>query len=221
MNRNDKIWSASLAAMALAAMACIGGCSAPERSRTLGDSRVSANTIAVQVCSNCHGVQGVSTSPNFPHLAAQPAAYLEAQLKAFKGHGRSDRAGFEYMWGLSSRLSDEQIAGLSSYFSRQPAAPGRAGDPAREQRGKAIFADGISASGIPACASCHGAKGEGMGTFPRLAGQHADYVFKQLTVFQRTDERPDGAIMKGVAHALTHDDILSLAAYVESIRPER
>jgi len=70
---------------------------------------------------------------------------------------------------------------------------------------------------IPACAGCHGARGEGNGTFPRLAGQHADYVVKQLVVFQRTDERPEGAIMKTVAHALTEDNMEAVAAYVQGL----
>ncbi|RFP08500.1 cytochrome c4 [Duganella sp. BJB488] len=204
-----------LASMLLAGIA---GCTSIERSRSFSDERVSASTTALQVCSNCHGVKGISTSPNFPHLAAQSPGYLEAQLKAFRGHGRADPGGFEYMWGISAKLSDRQIAGLSRYFSQQPAATGYSSDPVREQRGKAIFADGISSSGVPACASCHGAHGEGMGAFPRLAGQHADYISKQLTAFQRTDERPDSAIMQSVAHALTNDDIASLASYVESIR---
>jgi cytochrome c553 len=200
-------------------LAGIAGCSSVERSRSLSDERVSARTTALQVCSNCHGVQGISTSPNFPHLAAQSADYLEAQLKAFRGHGRSNPAAIEYMWGMSAKLSDQQIAGLSSYFSQQPAPAGHASDPIHAQRGKVIFADGISNSEVPACTSCHGAHGEGMGAFPRLAGQPANYIVKQLTVFQQTDERPDSAVMKSVAHSLTHDDIISLAAYVESIRP--
>ncbi|HEU4777455.1 MAG TPA: c-type cytochrome [Telluria sp.] len=207
------------AALMLAMIAAVSACSSLDRSRALDNPRVGATTIAMQVCSNCHGLHGVSTSPNFPNLAAQPAAYLEAQLKAFKAHGRSDPAGFEYMWGLSARLSDEQIAGLSQYFSQQAAAVGRAGDPVREQRGKEIFMNGTAGGATPACASCHGAKGEGMATFPRLAGQHADYVVKQLGVFQRTEGRPEGAIMKTVAHSLSSDDIANLAAYVQSIPP--
>ncbi|MBA5690582.1 c-type cytochrome [Rugamonas apoptosis] len=206
------------AAMLLVMLAGVSGCASLERSRALDDPRVAANTIAMQVCSNCHGVQGRSTSPNFPHLAGQSATYLEAQLKAFKGHGRSDPAGFEYMWGLSARLSDEQIAGLGRYFSEQSPPPGQSSDPVREQRGNDIFHNGRADGGVPACASCHGAKGEGMATFPRLAGQHADYIVKQLAVFQRTEGRPEGAIMKTVAHALSDDDIVNLAAYVQSIR---
>jgi cytochrome c553 len=70
---------------------------------------------------------------------------------------------------------------------------------------------------VPACATCHGESAQGKDTFPRLAGQHADYVIKQLVVFQRTDQRPDGAIMKVFAHELSADDIRNVATYVQSV----
>jgi cytochrome c553 len=209
---------ALLVAAAVALMAgSLVGCTSPERSRALDDEKLSAKTIALQVCSNCHGTTGVSTSPNFPMLAAQPQTYLVAQLKAFKAHGRSDPAGFEYMWGLSARLSDSQIEGLATYYASQPAAPGRGGKAAALGEGRKIFEEGIPARSIPACTACHGAKGEGNGQFPRLAGQHADYVAKQLNVFARTDARPGGAMMKAVAHDLSKDNIADVAHYLESM----
>lgn len=84
-------------------------------------------------------------------------------------------------------------------------------------RGRPIFNDGISAKGIPPCHSCHGPGGAGNEKFPRLAGQHADYLVKQLTVFQRTDERPEGSIMKTVAHDLTQENIIDVAAYLQAL----
>ncbi|WP_025918442.1 c-type cytochrome, partial [Herminiimonas sp. CN] len=83
--------------------------------------------------------------------------------------------------------------------------------------GQSIYAQGIAANNTPACATCHGAKGEGMQQFPRLAGQHADYIVKQLLVFQRTDERPEGSVMKTVAHGLTPENIAGVAAYLEAL----
>ena len=201
----------------IACVALIAACSQPTRSRNLGDPGVSAITLAQQVCSNCHGVEGRSTSPNFPNLAGQTEAYTAAQLKSFRSHGRRDPAGFEYMWGLSRGLTDEQISGLAAYYSgRQPARQSPAANAAQLAAGKALFETGVPAKNVPACSTCHGANGEGNATFPRIAGQHADYLVKQLIVFQRTDERPEGAIMKTVAHELARDDIESVAAYVQS-----
>ena len=200
------------------ALLAAAGCSNLERSRDLANPHVSATTLAQQVCSNCHGMSGVAVSPNFPNLAAQGDPYFVAQMNGFKSHGRHDPAGFEYMWGLSRSLTEEQIAGLAAYYSGQtPANQGAEGAPARLDAGKEIFDKGVPDKGVPACATCHGAHGEGMATFPRLAGQHADYLVKQLAVFQRTDDRPEGSIMKTVAHELTQQNIDDVAGYLQAL----
>lgn len=196
----------------------LAGCADVNRSRDLSNPKVPAMVIAQQVCSNCHGMDGNSVSPNFPKLAGQPVAYLVAQLKEFRNHNRQDPAGFEYMWGISRSLTDEQIQGLAAYFSGQrPARGPRESDVTREAAGKTLFHAGLPSKNVPACATCHGESAQGNETHPRLAGQHADYVIKQLIVFQRTDQRPDGAIMKVVAHELSPDDIRNVAAYVQSL----
>jgi cytochrome c553 len=122
------------------------------------------------------------------------------------------------MWGLSRSLTEDQIKGLAAYFAAQKPVPQPAeGTAAQVQAGKAIFESGVSAKNIPACATCHGAAGQGNGAFPRIAGQHADYLVKQLVVFQRTDERPQGSVMKVIAHDLTREDIENVAAFAQSM----
>ncbi|HZP68091.1 MAG TPA: c-type cytochrome, partial [Rudaea sp.] len=183
-------------------------CSNLPRSRDLANPQVSGRTLAEQVCSNCHGVTGSAVSPNFPNLAAQQRAYLTGQLTAFRGHSRRDPAGYEYMWGISRRLTDEQIAALADYYAAQtPRAQPPERSAAEIDAGAAIFARGIPEKAVPPCGSCHGPQAAGQAAFPRLAGQHADYIAKQLSVFQRTDERPEGAVMKTVAHLLSSEDI--------------
>jgi len=192
------------------------GCSNIERSRDLANPKVSAKTLAQQVCSNCHGIDGLATNPNFPNLAAQQPTYFMAQMKEFKGHNRLDPAGFEYMWGLSRSLTDEQIKGLADYYAGQASAsPGSAKDQALLERGQVVFEKGVSDKNIPACSVCHGPQGQGNEQFPRLAHQHADYLVKQLMVFQRTDERPEGSIMKTIAHDLTRRNMEDVAAYLQ------
>ncbi|TAK84666.1 MAG: cytochrome c4 [Betaproteobacteria bacterium] len=207
--------TAFLAAAALAA----AGCSNLERSRETANPAVPAVALAQQVCSNCHGVDGNSVSPNFPNLAAQTEPYLIEQLSAFRKHSRSDPAGFEYMWGLSRHLTDEQIKGLAAYFAGQKVRPlsYASGDPKLIDKGKAIFESGVPQKNIPACTSCHGPAGLGNGQYPRIAYQYADYIVKQLTVFQRTDERPEAAVMKVVAHDLTREDVHAVASYLEAL----
>lgn len=204
--------------LALAGAGLVVGCSAPTRSRDLANPSVSALTLAQQVCSNCHGLTGNAVSPNFPNLAGQTPAYIAAQLEGFKSHNRQDPAGFEYMWGLSRSLTDEQINGLASYYAGQrPARQPIEGKSSRIASGKTIFETGVPGKNVPACFTCHGSEGQGNATYPRLAGQHADYVVKQLIVFQRTNERPAGIVMKTVAHELVREDIENVAAYVQAL----
>lgn len=202
--------------MAVAALST--GCANLERSRNLADANVSGKTLAEQVCSNCHGLDGNSVSPNFPNLAAQQKTYLTAQLAGFRKPGRSDPAGFEYMWGLSRHLTDKQIDELADYFSQQKVVSPAAGKPLSAAKGKQIFEEGLAAQGIPACKTCHGDQGQGTpGLAPRIAHQHADYIVKQLNVFQRTDQRPAGAMMKVVAHNLTPQDMQEVSQYLQGM----
>jgi cytochrome c553 len=205
-------------AMLLMLAGLAAGCANEPRSRDTANPNVSGETLALQVCSNCHGATGNSTSPNFPNLAAQQEAYLIAQLSEFKSHSRQDPAGFEYMWGLSHNLSDKQVKELAAHFAAQPPAhQPPEGKPERIAAGKIIFASGVPDKKIPPCSTCHGVQGQGNATFPRLAGQHADYLVKQLTVFQRTNERPEGAVMQTVAHELTRQNIVDVAAYLQAM----
>ena len=96
---------------------------------------ISGTTLAQQVCSNCHGVDGNSVSPNFPNLAAQQKDYMVAELDEFRKHSRVDPAGFEYMWGLSHHLTDKQIGELAAYFAAQKVVSPGAGNPQRASRG--------------------------------------------------------------------------------------
>ena len=191
------------------------GCSNIERSRNLADPAVAGRVLAVQVCSACHGVDGNSVSPTFPRLAAQRPEYIVSQLTTFRAQQRSDPPGPRYMWGISRFLTDEQIAGLAEYFSKQTALPNAAGDAKLIAAGKEIYEKGIPEEKVLACSACHGAQGEGLASFPRLAYQHADYVLKQLEVFQFTQGRP-GTPMEAISHPLTGGDKKALAAYLQA-----
>ncbi len=208
--------------LAIALLTTFGAaCSNIERSRSLDNPAIAGTTLASQVCSNCHGLDGNSTSPNFPQLAGQQKEYLIAQLTGFRNHKRLDPAGFEYMWGISRSLTDEQIGDLATYYAAKIRnAPGPSSNPSLIAEGKDIFVNGISEKSVPACASCHGEQGQGMAGNPRLANQHEDYLVKQLMVFQRTDERPEGSVMKVVAHSMTPLDMKAVAAYLQEMPSE-
>lgn len=200
----------------VAAMGLLGaGCSNLEHSRDLGNPKVSATTIAQQVCSLCHGIDGNSVSPNFPRLSGQTPEYLVGQLEKFRGHQRLDPPGFEYMWGLSRDLTDEQIKGLADYFAKQAPTPNAAIDAQQLAAGKVIFENGVPGKEAPPCLACHGPKAQGLAAFPRLAGQHQDYLVKQLHVFRETEGRPDTP-MKQITHLLSQEEMKAVAGYLQA-----
>ncbi len=170
--------------------------------------------IAVGTCGSCHGPTGVSEQPKYPRLAGQNANYLAAQLKAFRGQTRGDADAIGYMWGMAGTLEDDTIDALAQYYASQKAARGHAGDPALVARGREIYEKGVESVGVPACAACHGPDAHGMGDFPRLAGQHAQYVMKQLASFQ--SNMRNVAVMHGVAQGLKVEEMRAVAAYLEA-----
>jgi cbb3-type cytochrome c oxidase subunit III len=202
--------------MAVLSVAALTGVAASASSQELSAAtQAAAETKAVELCSVCHGPRGVSTSAEFPILAAQQRGYIELQLHAFKDKKRAEQDAHDYMWGIAGGLDDTMIKGMADYFAKQPAAPGRPGDPAVIARGKELFEKGVSDRGVPACATCHGADGKGMADFPRLASQHAKYVAKQIAFIQTLTRA--APVMHGIVKDLTQPEIDAVAAYVQSL----
>jgi cytochrome c553 len=176
-----------------------------------------AERIAVGTCTACHGPQGHSYSPKFPVLAGQHASYLVAQLQAFRAQTRGDADALGYMWGMAAPLDDSMIAGLADYYAAQVPRHGPVGDPALIARGKGIYENGDSAQGVPPCIACHGPNAAGTDAYPRLAGQHAQYLVKQLRSFQ--NNMRNVAVMHGVARGLQVTDVEAVATYLQSLGP--
>lgn len=174
-----------------------------------------AKSLATGVCSSCHGPEGRSVSPVFPRLAGQQAAYNILQLQAFRGHVRGDPNAQAYMWGMASQLSDETIKALADYYAAQTPVPGQAGDAALMAEGEKIYSQGIPAQGVPACGTCHGASAQGADAFPRLAGQHVEYLIAQLNGFQ-SGVRSNAPIMLSVVRTLSPQQIKAVSTYSAS-----
>ncbi len=212
MLMNSKPSGTRLAALAAALALCSMGTA---RADAESDAQQRAQKLAVETCSACHGAGGISTSPAFPILAGQNRDYLVAQLTAFREHTRGEPAAHDFMFGMARSLDDATIQALARFFSEQKPAPGRPGDPALVARGKAIFTQGDPAHGLIACSVCHGADGHGNGAIPRLAGQHADYVVKQLLLIQNALRSVPA--MHGIVQSLKPEDMQAVAAYVRSL----
>jgi cytochrome c553 len=177
-----------------------------------------ADTVrrATHVCAACHGEGGRSPTQAIPSLAGQMRQYTIAQLKDFRGQIRAETSSRAYMWGVSALLDDATIEGLADYYAAQAPARGHPGNPALLRLGRKIFSEGIPARGVRPCASCHGGGDEGAAGFPRLAGQHADYVTAQLKVF-RTWLRPHAVLMKQETQAMSLGEMRAVAVYVQSL----
>jgi len=204
--------NAALKALTLSVLACwIGSAFAdiPE-----SDKKAAAK-MATEVCASCHGPGGRSTAPTFPRLAGQQAAYVDTQLKAFRDQTRGDPDAVAYMWGMASQLNDSMIAALADYYSQQHAAAGGQGDAATIAKGREIYEKGVPSQQIPACELCHGKTAAGNGAFPRLAGQHSAYLFKQMLVIQNVLR--SAPVMHGIVKDLTKEQMRAVAAYLESL----
>ncbi len=202
--------TASAALLAITAMAALA-----QAQDTPGGNETARR--AIHVCAACHGDGGRSKTAAYPALAGQPAMYTARQLKDFRAQQRAETDAKAYMWGVSALLDDETIQSLADYYAVQAPLPGHARAPAAALRaGQQIFENGLPAKGVRACASCHGDKAEGAAGFPRLAGQHADYLTRQLKVFS-TALRPHGVLMKAETANLSAAQAKAVAAYLQSL----
>src|ERR1700680_1858552 len=178
------------------------------------DVQKAAEEKAVNLCSTCHGPRGISTSSEFPLLAAQHKGYLAAPIDAFRKQPRAEKDAHDFMWGIAGQLDEKIINGIAAYYASQPPGRGRTDDPSLVAKGKELYDKGLPDRAIPACATCHGANGEGIADFPRLAGQHAKYVAKQLTYIQTLTRA--APVMHGIIKDLTPSEMQAVAAYVQA-----
>lgn len=200
-------------ALALAALAGLwaGGAAAQDK----------AQSIAAQVCAACHAADGNGTAPANPKIAGQFPEYLYKQLADFKSQGGKKPARESaLMAGMAATLSEADMKGLAAYYAGQALRPSAAGDKELASLGQKIWRSGIAATGVPACAGCHGPAGAGMPSqYPRLAGQFAEYTAAQLKAFRDGARTNDPAgMMRGVAARLTEREIRAVAEYAAGLR---
>ena len=206
-------WSAlALSVLALAAITCSDAALAQDPGHA---ADVAAQKVAAGRCAPCHGPAGVSTTSAYPRLAGQQELYFAAQLKAFKAKVRSEPEAHDIMWGMATPLDDAMIDGLARYYAAQKPGSGKAGDAKLIARGKVLFESGDTAHNVAACSSCHGLAAEGATVVPRLAGQHATYVVRQLDIIQKTVRA--SPVMHGVIKDLDADSMKAVAEYVQSM----
>lgn len=180
-----------------------------------------AQGIANQVCAACHAADGNSIAPANPKIAGQIPEYLHKQLVDFKAQGGKKPARESpIMMGMVANLSDADMKGLAAFYSGQQLKPAAAADKNLAIAGQRLWRGGNAASGVPACAGCHGPAGAGIpAQYPRIAGQYADYIAAQLKAFKEGARANDpNGMMRGVAARLTDHEIRAVAEYAAGLR---
>ena len=164
-----------------------------------------------EVCTACHGEQGVSVSPEFPNLAGQSGTAIYKQLSDYQTGSRTN----QFMTDIAKALDDTAIADVAAYYAGQPMrnpnpitlAPApdaivqlvELGDPSRN---------------VPPCAACHRQGAGGPIDAPVLAEQRQEYLTSQLKMFASGQRRNDVyGRMRAIASKLTDGEINGLAYY--------
>src|SRR5450830_1008107 len=173
-----------------------------------------AKTIAATVCVACHGENGNSAIPMFPKIAGLQESYIVKQLRDFQ----SGRRKSDIMAPVVAALKPEDFLSLATYFSGKKLNPGAVDDKKVADFGKMVYFDGNEETGVPACIGCHQLQGAGHLTYPRIGGQHVQYVTQQLKNFASAERSNDvSRFMRVVAKRMSEEEIDSVAAYLASL----
>jgi len=225
------------ALFSLGLIAIAQGVQAAGDNKVVGDAK--AGQAKAAVCGACHGIDGNSAAPNFPKLAGQGERYLIKQIHDIKAwdaetnpakKASAGRVVVE-MTGLLAAVNDQDIADIAAYFSSQNTQ--LAGSQKLEvqvnsglkvdalELGAKTYRAGNLANGVPACTGCHAPDGTGNAAagFPRLSGQHPDYIEKQLTNFRAGNRVNDGdtSPMRTIADKLSDAEIKAIANFIAGL----
>lgn len=207
----------SLKKLGLALAVCAA--SAAHASDDAGRTIVMQGTPAgATACIACHGLDGAGNADaNFPRIGGLDAAYLRKQLLDYRSGARHSAI----MTPIAQGLSDAELQAVTAYYSNQrPSLPSVSADPALLALGERIATRGLWVRDIPACFSCHGPEGRGIGAFPAIAGQHAGYIAQQIDQWKNGGRKNDAVgLMKAVSDRLTDDETRAVAAYLASMKP--
>jgi cytochrome c553 len=198
--------SLALSFAAAASQAAEPAASAPEPAK--------GAAISTAVCAACHTNDGSRGSAANPIIQGQHPDYLVKQLAEFKAGKRDNPV----MRAMAAPLSEADMKNVAAFYASKQAKPGFAKNKDLVSIGEKIYRGGIADRSVPACSGCHGPSGAGIpAQYPRLAGQHADYVEAQLAAF-RGGARRNNPAMTTIAAKLNDREIKAVADYVAGLR---
>ncbi|WP_299596102.1 c-type cytochrome [uncultured Microbulbifer sp.] len=171
-----------------------------------------------EVCAECHDLQGEGRPGLAPRIAGLPVDYFRQQVHGFQAGKRKNTT----MHALSEEVTDEVLDKIATYFSSRPlpkitpilrGTQAVISDPVEK-----LAYQGDWSREIPACVTCHGASGIGVGNIPPLAGQHAVYLKAQLQDWKKGGRTTDqDQVMQKIASQLSDEEIEALANYFNQL----
>lgn len=208
----------------LIALMSVGGVYAAEKniagSMRDGEGDPVAGKEKAEMCGGCHGAEGMSIDPAFPHLAGQYAGYIYKQTLDFQMGNRGD----DTMSAMASMVSDSQdLKDISAYYASLKMMKGAPGDAKLAKKGEKLYLSGNKKLGdFAACIRCHGEQGKGLdkknALFPVIGGQTKDYLIKQLQDFKSGVRTNDPASMMAVvAQGMTDEEIIAVSEYLSGL----
>ncbi|MDO9092867.1 MAG: c-type cytochrome [Rubrivivax sp.] len=183
---------------------------------------IAAGEKKAAMCIGCHGIHGYQASfpevHKVPMISGQGAKYIVAALNAYKKGERKHPT----MKGISASLTDADMADLGAYYEKHGASSVKT---VAETPAKAPTAAVAALLAKGACVSCHGANFSKPidGSYPKLAGQHADYLFVSLRAYA-IEGKPylgrNNAIMVGQVKQFKREELKAMADYIASLPGE-
>ncbi|WP_196869449.1 cytochrome c [Polaromonas sp. CG_9.11] len=176
------------------------------------------------MCIGCHGIKGYQASfpevYKVPMISGQSAGYLSSALYEYKKGSRKHPT----MRGIAATLTDQDIADLSAYYSVHGlVADAQLPDKPAKEAGAEVQALLNKAN----CASCHGANFNKPidPSYPKIAGQHADYLYVALKAYKSDNGTNPNAkvgrahpIMGAMAKQYTNAELKAMSNYLSSVQ---
>jgi cytochrome c553 len=175
----------------------------------------------VAMCIGCHGIKGYQSSfpevYKVPMISGQSAKYIAAALTAYKNGDRKHPT----MRSIAEGLSEQDVTDISNWY----ASHDDGGSPLADKPSREPSAQVTALLNKAACASCHGANFSKPidPSYPKLSGQHADYLFVALKAY-KTENNPavgrNNGVMGAIAKQFSNAELKVLANYMASLDGE-
>jgi cytochrome c553 len=201
-----------------AAVACATAMGSVHAQEVKGNAKAAEAKIAM--CIGCHGIVGYQASfpevHKVPMISGQSAKYITAALNEYKKGDRKHPT----MQGIAASLTDQDIADLSVYYEASGATGAKPADSLSRQPSPEVAA--LMTKGN--CVSCHGSNlSKPIDVYPKIAGQHADYLFVALKAYKNEKSSVVGrsnAVMGAIAKQFSNAELKALANYVSTLDTE-